>query len=207
MAFRGCGGLHGLTDHKLPNLLEGGGTAEEDSVKKLARFIEVAGITEDEALSALIAAVAPPQLGPMRQNWMRQPQFGHSAPDTVTLNSLFETADYRCTDCGSQVRLGIDHRNSDGADHSHENLQVLCFSCNRAKGRGEDQNRHHGRRLVLAAIELFDERGSFPTSKEIAARSGLTRIGRPELIAYLKRRLAQVSAKQSDPAGKASPRG
>lgn len=169
-------------------------------MQKLVRFIEVAGISEDEAISALVAAVSPPQLGPMRQNWMRQPQFGHSAPETAILRDLFEAADYRCTDCGSQVRLGLDHRNSNATDHSRENLQVLCFSCNRAKGRGSDQNRHHGRRLVNAVIELFDELGRFPTNKEILAKSGLTKIGRPELIAYLKKRLAQTGTQQGDPA-------
>lgn len=167
-------------------------------MQKLARFIELTGISEDEAISALVAAVSPPQLGPMRQNWMRQPQFGHSAPETATLRELFEAADYRCTKCGSQVRLGVDRRNSDGADHSRQNLQALCFSCNRAKGRGQDQNRHHGRRLVNAVVELFDELGRFPSNKEIQSRSGLTKIGRPELIAYLKRRLAQSLIQKSD---------
>jgi hypothetical protein len=162
--------------------------------------MEVAGISEDEAISALIAAVSPPQLGPMRQNWMRQPQFGNSAPETTVLRTLFEAADFRCTECGSQVRLGLDHQNSDGTDHSVDNLKVLCFSCNRAKGRGGDQNRHHGKRLVSAVIELFDELGRFPTNKEIIAKSGLTTIGRPELIAYLKRRLAQSGAQQGAPA-------
>ena len=161
-------------------------------MKLLQRFMEIACVTEDEALSALIAAVAPPQLGPLRQNWQRQPQFGHAAPDTQALRNLFEAADYRCTVCFSQLRLGIDHINSDGKDHSPENLRVLCFSCNRAKGRGRGENLHHGRRLVIAVVELFDEFGRFPSNKEIIARSGLTYIGRPELMAYLKRRLIAV---------------
>lgn len=179
---------------------------ETNRMNKLRRFIEVAGITEDEALSALVAAVTPPQLGPMRQNWMRQPQFGHSAPDTATLKHLFESADYRCMECGSQLRLGLDHLNSDGTDHSSENLKVMCFSCNRAKGRGEDQNRHHGRRLVVAIIELFDELGRFPTSREITEKSGLTRIGRSELIVYLKRRLSQSGTRSDSIGGVILPR-
>lgn len=164
----------------------------------LKRFLEVSGVSEDEALSALIAAVSPPQLGPLRQNWMRQPQFGHSAPETSLLRELFDQADYRCTECGSQVRLGLDHRNSDGRDHSRENLQVLCFSCNRAKGRGAgERNLHHGRRLAAAIIELHDEIGRFPTNQEILARSGLTQVGRPELVAYLRKRLREESELRS----------
>ena len=156
---------------------------------RLLRFIEVTGISEDEALAALVAAITPPQLGPMRQNWQRQPQFGNSAPTTATLRDLFIQADYRCTKCGSQLRLGIDHINSDGSDHGVNNLRVLCFSCNRAKGRGESQNLNHGSRLAQAVIELFDANGSFPDSKKIMAQAGITRVGRPELIAYLKKRL------------------
>ena len=162
----------------------------------LKRFIEVSGISEDEALSALIAAISPPQLGPLRQNWMRQPQFGNSAPETATLRTLFDSADYRCTQCNSQLRLGLDHRNSDGTDHRLENLQVLCFSCNRAKGRGSgERNLHHGRRLVRAILDLYDEKGVFPSNKSILERSGLTSVGRPELVAYLKRRLLEQAAK------------
>lgn len=159
-------------------------------MKSLKRFIEVAGITEEEAISALVAAISPPQMGPLRQNWSRQPQFGHSAPDTDVLRRLFEDADYRCTDCGSQLRLGIDHVNSNGTDHSSENLRVLCFSCNRAKGRGAHENAHHGRRLAVAIIDLYDENGRFPTNREIIERSKITKIGRPELIAFLRKRLA-----------------
>lgn len=155
----------------------------------LQRFIEVTGISEEEAMSALVAAISPPQLGPLRQNWSRQPQFGHSAPDTAVLRRLFEEADYRCTKCGSQLRLGIDHINSNGTDHSPENLRVLCFSCNRARGRGTHENAHHGRRLAAAIIELYDESGQFPTNSEILQRSKITKIGRPELVAFLRKRL------------------
>ena len=162
----------------------------------LRRFIEVSGISEEEALSALVAAVSPPQLGPLRQNWMRQPQFGHSAPDTATLRQLVDAADYRCTECGSQVRLGIDHVNSDGKDHRLENLRVLCFSCNRAKGRGRGENVHHGRRLTASIIELYDETGIIPSNKQILERSGLTKVGRPELVGYLKKRLAEEARNQ-----------
>lgn len=162
----------------------------------LKRFIESTGISEEEALSALIAAVSPPQLGPLRQNWQRQPQFGHSAPDTDVLRKLFEAADYRCTACRSQLRLGIDHINSDGTDHSIGNLRVLCFSCNRAKGKGSGENVHHGRRLVAAILELYDQNGAFPSNKEIMAKAGITYVGRPELVAYLKRRLAEEAARK-----------
>ena len=160
-------------------------------MKHLASFIELAGITEEEAIAALIAAIAPPQIGPLRQNWMRQPQFGNSAPDTAVLRKLFEDADYRCTCCGSQLRLGIDHVNSNGADHTLQNLKVLCFSCNRAKGLGGGANVHHGRRLVVAVLELYDELKRFPTNKEIMARAGITNVGRVELMAYLKRRIKE----------------
>ena len=163
----------------------------------LERFLEISGVSEEEALSAIIAAVSPPQLGPLRQNWMRQPQFGNSAPDTAVLRELFDAADFRCEECGSQLRLGLDHRNSDGADHRRENLDVLCFSCNRAKGRGgSERNIHHGRRLVSAIIELYDETGRFPTNKEIKNHSGLTYVGRPELVAYLQKRISEEEQRE-----------
>jgi hypothetical protein len=158
-------------------------------MKSLQRFIEVTGISEDEAISALVAAISPPQIGPMKQNWNRQPQFGCSSPDTETIKQFFESSDYRCVHCGSQLRLGLDHINSNSTDHSPDNLQVLCFSCNRAKGKGKVKNSHHGRKITIAVIELFDELGRFPTNKEIQERAKVTRIGRSELISFLKKRL------------------
>ena len=160
-------------------------------MEKLTRFMEVTGITVNEALSALVAAIAPAQLGPMRQNWKRQKQFGYSAPETDVLRKLFSDADYRCTECRSQLRVGLDHINSDGTDHSIENLQVLCFSCNRAKGRGVSQNINHGSRLVQAVIELYDENGEFPDNQSIKDRAGITKIGRTQLMAYLRKRLLE----------------
>lgn len=158
-------------------------------MKTLQRFIEVTGISEEEAISALVAAISPPQIGPMKQNWNRQPQFGYSSPDTETIKQFFENSDYRCVNCGSQLRLGLDHINSDSTDHRSSNLKVLCFSCNRSKGKGKVKNAHHGRKITIAVIELFDELGRFPSNKEIQDRSGVTRIGRPELISFLKKRL------------------
>lgn len=158
-------------------------------MKTLYRLIEVTGISEEEAISALVAAISPPQIGPMKQNWNRQPQFGHSSPDTKTIKQFFENAEYRCVQCGSQLRLGLDHINSNSTDHRPSNLKVLCFSCNRAKGKGKVKNVHHGRKITIAVIELFDELNRFPTNKEIKERAGVTRIGRPELISFLKKRL------------------
>ena len=158
-------------------------------MKALSRFIELTGITEDEALAALVSACSPPQIPAMRASWRRLDYFGRDAPTQDTLKDLFEEADYRCVECSSQLRLTVDHTNNDPTDHSPSNLQVLCFSCNRSKGKGAPRNHRHGARLDRAVIELYDASGEFPSSKQIRIHSGLTQVSRPELIAYLRRRL------------------
>lgn len=158
-------------------------------MNKLKRFMEVTGITEEEALSALVTAIAPPQINAMRQNWRGNSHFGNCAPDTDVLRKLFVDADYRCTKCGSQLRIGLDHIDSNGKNHSVDNLQVLCFSCNRAKGLGVSKNINHGSRLAQAVIELYDETGEFPSNQAIKDRADITELRRKDLVDYLKKRL------------------
>lgn len=49
---------------------------------------------------------------------------------------VFERDGYRCVYCGSSYRIELDHRIPWSICRSHDinNLQTLCFSCNRRKG-------------------------------------------------------------------------
>ena len=140
-------------------------------------FVSIVGLREDEVLKALISAFAPLQPGTLRQNWLRLSTTGHSAPTTKEIWTKFDEADFRCTECGSQLRLTLDHRNGDATDHSPSNLQVLCFSCNRGRSRKRTGEQDLGLRVYLAVIELYEELDRFPTNAEIKERVGVKQIG------------------------------
>lgn len=49
---------------------------------------------------------------------------------------IFARDEYRCLQCGATDRLEVDHRLAiaRGGTNEWENLQTLCFACNRVKG-------------------------------------------------------------------------
>lgn len=55
-------------------------------------------------------------------------------------NRILKKYNYQCVYCGAKDRLEIDHiiPLSGGGRHDEDNMQVLCISCNRKKGRNLD---------------------------------------------------------------------
>lgn len=107
---------------------------------------------------------------------------------------MFERDGHRCARCGSTKRLGLDHIEpvSKGGPDTLENLQVLCLSCNSAKGnranlkplapdaqerldalvRARDEHQE-ARREYLAAMVDARKRGH--SYAEIARAAGISR--------------------------------
>ncbi len=159
---------------------------------RVQHFISILGVREDEALKALliISAFAPLQPAALRQNWLRLSTFGHSAPTTKEIWAAFDEADFRCTECGSQLRLTLDHRSGDATDHSPANLQVLCFSCNRGRSRKGSVEKDLSLRVYLAVVDLYEELNRVPTNAEIKERVGVKQIGGASyLVKFLQKRL------------------
>jgi len=51
---------------------------------------------------------------------------------------ILKKFNHKCAYCGSQKNLEVDHiiPLSRGGRHDEDNMQILCRSCNRRKGRG-----------------------------------------------------------------------
>lgn len=157
---------------------------------ELQAFMERLGISPDDALKALIGAFSPVQPPALRQGWRASKRYGNSAPTTKEIWAMFEAADFRCTSCGSQRRITLDHKNNDPTDHSLENLEVLCSECNRGRNAKATRDTDHQLRVYRATLELLESLKRFPTYKEIQEYAGLEQIGGATyLVKYLKARL------------------
>ena len=143
----------------------------------IKEFIEKIDISQDDALEALLSAFAPPNPAPLRQSWRLNSRFGNSAPTTPDIWRKYEDADFRCSDCGSQYRITLDHVDSNPSNHSLDNLAVLCSACNRGKSSKATRDKKHQLRIYKTIIEYWNEHKKFPSNDEIITRSGVEQIG------------------------------
>jgi Zn finger protein HypA/HybF involved in hydrogenase expression len=156
-------------------------------------FLDKMEISEEDALQALLAAFSPLQASALRQNWMKNISFGNSAPSTADIWRKFEEANFKCSLCGSQYRITLDHADDNPRNHSYENLVVLCFECNRARSTKATRDKGHQLRIYRAVIDHYHEFGTFPTNGEILRRAGVEQIGGSTyMIKWLKDRLVKI---------------
>ena len=160
----------------------------------LAELMNLLDVKEIDAVKAILNLVSPPPPPATRQNWSRLSTFGNSAPTTKDLWKKLEESDFRCHRCGSQMRLSFNHINGNAKDHSLENLEVICFACNRAvsqKGT-RDVDQHY--KLAMAAISLWKDKNTFPSLNEIRDKAGVEQIGGATyLLKYIEKRLKEKS--------------
>ncbi|MBI5450123.1 MAG: hypothetical protein HY940_02085 [Gammaproteobacteria bacterium] len=160
----------------------------------LKELMDLLDVNETDAIRAILNLVSPPPPPATRQNWTRLSTFGHSAPTTQDLWQKLEDANFRCDHCRSQMRLSFNHINGNAKDHRLNNLEVICFSCNRAisKKGTRDSNQHF--KIAVTAIEMWKERKIFPTFEDIRKRAGVEQIGGATyLLKYIQRRLNEKS--------------
>lgn len=133
-------------------------------------FLKIMKIPEDEALAALLSAFGPPQPGAVSGAWRKNAHYGNSAPASELLWNLLETADFRCNECRSTLRLTFDHIDKNATNHARENLRVLCFTCNRKRVGSSSTDLDDARPIVLlykAAMALLRETGEIPRNVDI----------------------------------------
>ena len=158
-------------------------------------FLTKLEISEEDALQALLAAFSPIQASALKQNWERSSNFGNCAPSTADIWRKFEESSFRCSKCGSQYRITLDHADNNPLNHAYENLVVLCFECNRGRSAKATRDQKHQLRVYLAIIEHFHQHGTFPSNREILDRAGIEQIGGSTyMIKWLKDRLVGVDA-------------
>ena len=157
---------------------------------ELTDLLEKLGVSQDDAVKAVLGAISPVQPPALRQSWCNSRRYANSAPSTKEIWRLFVDSDFRCSLCGSQRRITIDHISSDPTDHSIDNLRVLCFDCNRLGNSKATKDTDHQLRVYRAAVNLFDELGSFPTDRQVQDRAGVAQLGGTiYLLRFMRARL------------------
>ena len=157
---------------------------------KLSEIMDLLEVSETDAINAILNLVSPPpplQLNktgidklPLEMQHQRLRIYGGKLID----------ADFRCNKCSSQMRLSFNHKNGDATDHHVDNLEVICFSCNRAASKKgtRDINQHF--KLATSAIELWKSSNNFPFLEEIRKKANVEQIGGATyLLKYIEKRL------------------
>lgn len=161
-----------------------------------SELIKLLGISEDDILKSILSAFVPLQPGVVRANWKSSSHHGNAAPGTAEIWEKFVEADFRCTECGSQRRITLDHIDGNASNHELSNLRVVCYDCNRKLSSKGTQDQDAQLRIYKAFFELREELGRDPTNKEILNRSGVSQIGGATyLLKFLKARLDPVTQK------------
>lgn len=161
---------------------------------KLQEIMELLKVSETDAIKAILNLVSPPPPPATRQNWSRQSTFGYSAPSTQDLWMKLVESDFRCHKCQSQMRLSFNHINSDATDHRLENLEVICFDCNRAASEKGTKDTNHHYKLAMAAIELWKESGIYPSLNQIRDKAGVEQVGGATyLLKFIESRIGNKS--------------
>ena len=160
----------------------------------LNELMKLLDVSEVDAIKAILNLISPPPPPATRQNWMRLSTFGHSAPTTKDLWKKLEDSNFLCHRCGSQMRLSFNHINGNPKDHSLDNLEVICFACNRTVSKKGTKDSDHHFKLAIAAVELWKKYGSFPSFEEIREKAGVDQVGGATyLLKFMRKRLNEKS--------------
>lgn len=122
--------------------------------------IETIGFTDDEVISALLTAAAPPDL--------------QNASDRVEITQqevwdLLESTNFSCQKCDTKLRVGI-------IRDLYGDIKVLCAYCQQT-GYGPKQNRDRKLDAFLAAMKLYKLNRTFPSMAEVT--NEVRRCGNP----------------------------
>lgn len=74
--------------------------------QNVLEFLESLDVREDEALKALLSAFSPCQPGALRGSWKQRKNYG-TPLETREIWKLFEKASFRCSQCGSYLRIRL----------------------------------------------------------------------------------------------------
>jgi hypothetical protein len=157
---------------------------------KLSLIMNLLRVKEEDVIKALLNLVSPPPPPATRQNWSRLSTFGNNAPSTKDLWRKLVDSDFKCHKCGSQMRLSFNHIDGNAKNHDLQNLEVICFACNRrvSKKGTLDENQHY--KLAMATFDLWNETKCLPTLEQIRIKAGVKQIGGATyLLKYILARL------------------
>jgi len=159
-------------------------------MNKLKELMELLEVSEEEAIKAILNLISPPPPPATRQNWTRLSTFGNSAPTTKDLWDKLVESDFRCRKCKSQMRVSFNHINGNAKDHSLDNLEVVCFACNREVSNKGTKDKDQHFKLATSALELWKRNKTFPKLEEIRIDANVEQIGGATyLLKFIKKRL------------------
>jgi hypothetical protein len=145
-------------------------------MERLRQLIELLGMTEEQAIRALLSAFASIQPGSMRQGFVRHASYG-VAPETRVIWDVLVAHNFRCAVCQTHYDLTLDHIDSNPQNIALTNLRIVCRDHNRAANSRGLQNQNANLRIYNAIIDLWKRTGRFPTDPEIQRESGVSQIG------------------------------
>ena len=156
---------------------------------KVEEFMEWLDIPEEEALQALLSAFVAPQPGTIRQNWTRLTTFGNSAPTTTEIWKKFVDADFKCGDCDSQLRITLEHKDGNASNHKLDNLEVLCYQCNRGRSSKATEIRNKKTKVYLVIMQYWKKHKKVPKESEIQKIMGIKTTIDYYMLEWMKRKL------------------
>ena len=142
----------------------------KECLETIDQIQSILDIKDEDILPAIISSFTPPDAYKTRTNWKNQKKYAHSAPEPDVFKSLLKNSDYRCNECGSISRLTFDHLDSNPTNHGEENLEVVCFLCNR-KRSSKGVKRPNLKVLIFEEmVEHYKDSGSVLSRAELAKR-------------------------------------
>lgn len=164
---------------------------------KLIEIMKLLNVSEVDAIKSILNLVSPPPPPATRQNWTRLSTFGHSAPTTKELWKKLEESNFKCHRCESQMRLSFNHIDGNPKNHQLDNLEVICFACNRRVSKKGTQDVDQHFKLAIAAIELWKETGEFQSFKRIRDKARVDQVGGATyLLKFIQKRLTDKKKKE-----------
>lgn len=167
---------------------------DSEGSEEFADFLNWTGCSSEDALRAVLSAISPYQPGSLRQKIEgRQKEMSRAledVPDTWGIWQMFESADFRCKECGSQLRITLD-RVDPRQGYERKNLRVLCADCNRRRSRPNSSSEGSLILKVFRAVRdlLTAKPDRFPSDPEIKITAGISDLsGSLYLVNFLRHR-------------------
>lgn len=136
-------------------------------ISNTQQMVDILQISDDEALRAIISTCTPSDHYTTRKNWKNNKKHGNNAPEAKIFFELLQEASYRCEYCNHVSKLSFDHIDSDPTNHSKENIQVLCFPCNRRRSKKGVKFPNKKVRIFDFMIEYYRNHRTIPRNKRV----------------------------------------
>lgn len=174
-------------------------TESAEKYKSTIEFAELLGLSELELLQAAVSAFSPCQPGALLGTWKQRIAY-KDPPTTQEIWKLQKDSGFKCIECGSYLRITIDHINDNSNDNSLHNLRILCSACNRARRHKVTNGKHLSARIYKAAVDFAKTHKRWPRPSEVAKVVGVKNIGGTNyMLSFIADKMGFEAATKSRP--------